>query len=295
MVQLNWHIGEDWRELALSRVLRERLGFSAQGLKALRRAEGSVLLDGQPVPLYRCPAGAERLTVCLPEDPPSSVQPVEGALEALYEDEHLVVVNKAPGMAVHPGPGHHGDTLGNRLAWHYASRGERHLFRPVNRLDRNTSGLVCVAKHAYAAEQLGRAMEQGQFQKTYLALCEGVPAQLQGVVDAPIGRREGSVLARQVRPDGKRAVTRYRALGGRRGRTLLQLWPETGRTHQIRDHMAWLGHPLTGDFLYGREAPEVIGRTALHACALSFPHPITGQRLLFRAPLLADMARLLQT
>lgn len=135
---------------------------------------------------------------------------------------------------------------------------------------------------------------RASFKKPIWPSVRGCRRSSRGWWTPPSGGGEGSVLARQVRPDGKRAVTRYRALGGRRGRTLLQLWPETGRTHQIRVHMAWLGHPLTGDFLYGREAPEVIGRTALHACALSFPHPITGQRLLFRAPLPADMARLLQ-
>ncbi len=292
MTELNFPIEDGWRDMPLSRILRGPLGFSALGRRALREAGGGLLLDGCPVPPYALPAGAAVLTVRLPEDPPSPIPPAAGPLNVLYEDEHLLVVDKPAGMAVHPGPGHHGDTLGNRLAWHYARRGENHLFRPVNRLDRGTSGLMCVAKHGYAAQQLGRALEQGRFRKEYLAICQGVPDPLAGRVEAPIGRREGSVLERQVRPDGKRAVTNYRALSGRGGRCLLRVRPETGRTHQIRVHMAWLGHPLTGDFLYGAEALEVIGRTALHAETVAFVHPVTSRPLAFRSPLPEDMARL---
>lgn len=293
MLELNYRVNETWRGQQLSRILRKELGFSALRLKSLRSAQDSVLLDGHTVPLYLRPAQGQLLTVRLPEDPPSPVEPVEGQLHLLYEDPHLVVVDKPSGMATHPGPGHHGDTLGNLLTWHYQHQGEHHLFRPVTRLDRSTSGLVCVAKHAHAAERLGRALEAGRFRKVYLAVCEGIPERLRGTVDAPIGRREGSVLAREVRPDGKRAVTHYEALGGYRGRCLLRITPETGRTHQIRVHMAWLGHPLTGDFLYGTEVPELIPRAALHAYTLEFEHPITGQRLAFQAPLPEDMERLM--
>lgn len=294
MTELNYRVMEPWQDQQISQILKRQLGFSALRLKSLRAVPGSVLLDGDSVPLYLRPVQGQILTVRLPEDPPSPVEPVAGPLHLVYEDEHLVIIDKAPGMAVHPGPGHREDTLGNLLTWHYESRGEHHLFRPVNRLDRSTSGLVCVAKHAYAAEMLGRALALGLFHKVYLAICEGVPEKLSGTVDAPIGRREGSVLERQVRPDGKRAVTHYEALGGCQGRSLLRVEPETGRTHQIRVHMAWLGHPLTGDFLYGTEAPQLIPRAALHACTLSFPHPITGQTLTFHAPLPEDMQRLIK-
>lgn len=294
VIRLNYRVLEPWQNQPISQILRKQLGFSALRLKSLRAAQDSVLLDGHSVPLYLRPVRGQMLTVCLPEDPPSPVEPVEGPLHLVYEDQHLVIVDKAPGMAVHPGPGHHGDTLGNLLTWHYQSQGEHHLFRPVNRLDRSTSGLVCVAKHAYAAEVMGRELKQGNFHKVYLAVCEGIPQQLNGTVDAPIGRRAGSVLEREVRPDGKQAVTHYEALGGNHGRSLLRVEPETGRTHQIRVHMAWLGHPLTGDFLYGTEAPELIPRAALHAYGLRFFHPITGQPLSFRAPLPQDMRRLLE-
>lgn len=292
MTELHYLIPPEWRTLPLNRVLRQGLGFSALGLKRVRE-RGCVRLDGLVSPLYQTPGSAERLSIVLPEDPPSEIEPVTGRLHLLYEDTHLLIVDKPAGMAVHPGPGHHGDTLGNLLMGHYAQEGEQHLFRPVNRLDRSTSGLMCVAKHAYAAERLGSLAAEGRMKKEYLAICEGLPSPLCGRIDAPIGRKDGSVLAREVRPDGKAAVTNYNLIAGFHGRSLVQLVPETGRTHQIRVHMAHIGHPLTGDFLYGTEAPALIHRAALHACSLKFRHPITGLPLSFEIGLPEDMRRLI--
>ena len=293
MTELHYKIESDWRDLPLNRLLRQKLGFSALALKRLRE-DGCVQLDGEVVPFFRIPANEIELSICLPKDPPSDIEPTAGSLHLLYEDEHLLVVDKRAGMAVHPGPGHHGDTLGNLLMWHYQCAGEHHLFRPVNRLDRSTSGLMCVAKHAYAAERLGALAEEGGMKKEYLAVCDGIPDRLSGQIDAPIGRKDGSVLAREVRLDGKRAVTHYETLSGFQGRSLIRLRPETGRTHQIRVHMAWLGHPLIGDFLYGKEDHSLIDRAALHACALKFRHPITGTTLSFQIGLPDDMARLIE-
>ena len=203
MTELHYLIPPEWRTLPLNRVLRQGLGFSALGLKSVRE-RGCVRLDGLVSPLYQTPGSAERLSIVLPEDPPSEIEPVTGRLHLLYEDTHLLIVDTPAGMAVHPGPGHHGDTLGNLLMGHYAQEGEQHLFRPVNRLDRSTSGLMCVAKHAYAAERLGSLAAEGRMKKEYLAICEGLPSPLCGRIDAPIGRNDGSVLAREVRPDGRR-------------------------------------------------------------------------------------------
>ena len=154
MTELHYRVRAPWQHQQISQILKKQLGFSALRLTSLRGAPDSVLLDGQSVPFYQCPVEGQTLTVRLPEDPPSPVEPVEGRLHLLYEDEHLVIIDKAPGMAVHPGPGHHGDTLGNLLTWHYQSRGEHHLFRPVNRLDRSTSGLSAGAPGA-ARRQAG--------------------------------------------------------------------------------------------------------------------------------------------
>lgn len=160
----------------------------------------------------------------------------------------------------------------------------------MNRLDRSTSGLMCVAKHAYAQERLKVQLHTQQFRRVYLALCDGALVPEQGVIQAPIGRMEGSVLKREVRPDGAHAVTHYRRLWSDGIRSLVQLELETGRTHQIRVHLSHLGFPLTGDFLYGTEQPELILRTALHSCYLSLQHPVTGTMLSYFAPLPQDMA-----
>ena len=172
---------------------------------------------------------------------------------------------------------------------------DRPVFRPVlNRLDRGTSGLMCVAKHAHAHELLKEQLQHPAFRRVYLAVCEGCPPAERGVVDAPIGRAEDSLLRREVRPDGAPARTRYKVLSRGERRSLVRLELETGRTHQIRLHMAHLGCPLTGDFLYGREDPRLIPRPALHSWLLSLRHPITGDGLERTAPLPPDLLRLLE-
>ncbi len=293
MTQLEYTIFEAWAGQKISFILRHQLGVSAILLRLLRQTPDSILLDGAPVPFYACPTAGQRLTVHLPDDPPSDIEPTQGELDICYEDAHIYVINKPAGLCVHPGPDHHNDTLGNYLAWLERTRGEARTFRPVNRLDRGTSGLLCVAKHSYAAERLRQSMSENLWQKSYLAVCEGVPSALSGTIDAPIGRLDGSVLMRQVREDGKPARTRYQVLSGYQHHTLVQLWPETGRTHQIRVHMAHIGHPLVGDFLYGTEQPDLITHTALHAYELSFPHPITGKMCSFSAPMPQDMQALI--
>jgi 23S rRNA pseudouridine1911/1915/1917 synthase len=293
MTQLEYTIFEAWAGQKISFILRRQLGVSAILLRLLRQTPASILLDGAPVSFYTCPTAGQRLTVRLPNDPPSDIVPTQGELDICYEDAHIYVINKPAGLCVHPGPDHHNDTLGNYLAWLERTRGEARTFRPVNRLDRGTSGLLCVAKHGYAAERLRQSMRENLWHKSYLAVCEGVPSTLSGTIDAPIGRLDGSVLMRQVQEDGKPARTRYQVLSGYQHHTLVQLWPETGRTHQIRVHMAHIGHPLVGDFLYGTEQPDLITHTALHAYELSFPHPITGKMCSFTTPMPQDMQALI--
>ncbi len=274
----------------VSTLLRRGLGCSGSLIKQVKF--GGLTLSGRPVILTDRARAGEILRVQLPEDPPSDILPVARPLEILWEDAHLLVVNKPAGVSVHPGPDHHEDTLGNYLTAHYEARQEHHLFRPVNRLDRGTSGLMVVAKHSYAQERLRQQLHTGHFCRRYLALCDGCPKPPKGSIALPIGRLAGSVLKRTVREDGAPAVTHYEVLQVCGPRTLVHLELETGRTHQIRVHMAHLGCPLTGDFLYGREQPDVIGRTALHSAELELRHPVTGEQLVFRSPLPEDMAGL---
>jgi 23S rRNA pseudouridine1911/1915/1917 synthase len=217
----------------------------------------------------------------------------EGKLDIVYEDEDLAVVNKAPGVLVHPSHGHFDDTIGNFLMGHWRQADSAAGFHPVHRLDKGTSGLLVVAKHAHGQEQMKAQLHTGGFRRVYLAVCDGVPEPAVGVIDQPIGMADGSKGMRCVREDGKPARTRYRTLRSHGARSLVELELDTGRTHQIRVHMAFLGCPLTGDFLYGTEAPEVISRPALHSAHLELTHPITGEALTFDAPLPEDMKKIL--
>ena len=163
----------------------------------------------------------------------------------------------------------------------------------MQRLDRGTSGLMVVAKHPHAQERLKRQLHTPDFRRVYLAVCDGVPEPPEGVIDAPLGRAPGSLIARRVDPAGQEAVTRYRVLRAGQGRALVELELDTGRTHQIRVHMAHIGHPLTGDFLYGTEAHSLISRPALHSAKLSLLHPVTGEPMAWEQPLPEDMKRLI--
>ena len=274
-------------------LLRGTLGLSGTAVKRAKRLEDGLLLDGVRVTVGDRVEAGQVLSVAVGDTEGSgAIVPAPGPLDIVYQDRDVLVLNKAPGVAVHPGPGHYSDTIGNFLMDYYRKQGISADFHPVHRLDRGTSGLLLVALHGHAQEVLKEQLHTSAFRRVYLAVCEGTPEPPSGVIDAPIGRLEGSVLARTVRPDGQRAVTHYRTLRTGHGRALVRLELETGRTHQIRVHMAHIGHPLTGDFLYGTEDPALIPRPALHGAELSFVHPITGASLSFAAPLPGDMAAL---
>ena len=180
----------------------------------------------------------------------------------------------------------------SKMKEYYKKAGIAADVHPVQRLDKGTSGLLVVAKHPHAQEQLKGQLHTPAFRRIYLAVCEGIPRPPEGCIDAPIGRVPGSLMARQVDPAGQPASTRYRVLRTGQGRALVELELDTGRTHQIRVHMAHIGHPLTGDFLYGTEDHSLISRPALHSARLSLRHPVTGEPMAWEQPLPEDMARL---
>ncbi len=275
-------------------LLKRHMGLSGTVVRRVKWLEDGILADGVRVHTDYRPEAGQVLSVRLSNPVRNSgILPTPGPLDIVYEDIDLIVLNKAPGVSVHPGPGHFSDTIGNFLVNYYEKMGQEADFHPVHRLDRGTSGLLVSAKHPHAQEVLKNRFHTEEFRRVYLAVCQGVPNPPAGVVDAPLGPMPGSLMEQMVRPDGKPAHTRYETLETRNGRTLLRLELDTGRTHQIRVHMAHIGHPLTGDFLYGREEPGVIARPALHAAELSFRHPITGNTLEFAVPLPEDMTRLL--
>ena len=275
-------------------LLRKDLGLSGTVVKRIKWLPDGILLDGERVfTSHRVEPGQVLSVLVADPEVRSGIPPVDGPLDIVYEDGDLLVLNKAPGVSVHPGPGHWDDTVGNFLMAYYHRTGVQADFHPVHRLDKGTSGLLVVAKHPHAQEGLKRQLHTARFRRTYLAVCVGRPEPESGTIDAPIGPVEGSLMARMVRPDGLSARTRYQVLESHNGRSLVRLELDTGRTHQIRVHLAHLGHPLVGDFLYGEEDPSLITRPALHSSELDLEHPITKQQLHFAVPLPPDIANLL--
>ena len=274
-------------------LLKRHMGLSGTVVRRIKWLDDGILVDGVRVNTRFCPEAGQVLSARLSDPQRSSgIVPAPGPLDIVYEDEDLIVLNKAPGVPVHPGPGHFDDTLGNFLVNYYEKTGQEADFHPVHRLDRGTTGLIVAAKHPHAQEALKHQLHTENFRRLYLAVCEGLPDPIHGTIDAPLGPRPGSLVEQMARPDGKPARTRYGVLRHWGARSLVSLELETGRTHQIRVHMAHIGHPLTGDFLYGAEDQNLIGRPALHSGYLSFLHPLTGEKLQFSVPLPDDMARL---
>lgn len=293
MPSLRLAVTEEQAGRTVLSLLRGELGLSSSLVKRLKRTDGGLLLNGAPVHTDARPVRGDILEADLSAaERPAGVEPVDMALDILFEDQHLLVLNKPAPLAVIPSSLSPGEpTLAGGVV-RYLGPGAS--FHPVNRLDRGTTGLMAVAKTGYIHDRLRRQLHSGSFARTYLAVCVGEPAPPEGSITLPIGRAPGSAVKRRVSPDGRPAVTLYRVLERRGGLCLLELRPQTGRTHQLRVHMAAVGCPLAGDWLYGTEDRALIPRPALHAGGLLLRHPVTGDLLNFTAPLPADMKRLLE-
>ena len=266
------------------------LGLTRSRLRQLI-AGGQVTVNGGEVkPAHRVRAG-DRIVVSVPAPRPSSVVAQDIPLAVIYQDADLVVIDKPAGLSVHPGPGHPDRTLVNGLlALCPDIQGIGGEIRPgiVHRLDKDTSGLLMVAKTQDAHVRLSRQIKDRSVKKEYLALVEGRPSPEAGTVDVPIGRDPRRRTRMAVTPGGRESRTGYRLLEQAGTCSLLELQLHTGRTHQARVHMAWLGHPLLGDAVYGRRSP-LLSRHFLHAHGLAFRHPATGEPLEFRSPLPSDL------
>lgn len=218
------------------------------------------------------------------------IVPASLPLNILYEDEDILVLNKPADMPVHPSIGNYTNTLANAAAFYFQERGEFCPFRCINRLDRDTSGALVLAKNALSAAILSAQMRNREIRRTYLAVVRGVTPP-SGTISAPIGRVSDSVIQRQVDPeDGETAVTHYERLAVRNDHSLLEIHLETGRTHQIRVHMGYIGHPLPADYLYC-PVYDHFKRQPLHSYQLNFRHPLSGKDLCFTAPVPHDMTR----
>ena len=279
------------------RTVRELLSVHFAVSSSLRRRlfcrDGAILLNGKAVFLSTKAAAGDVLAVDISdEEGTSSVVPVDFPLTVLWEDDHLLAVDKPAGITVHGAALTEETVTVAGAAAHYLGSTAVHV---VNRLDRGTSGVMLIAKNSYMHARCMELLHTADFSRGYVAVCEGVPSPETGIIDAPIGRDDTSLLRRCVRADGQRAVTEYEVLSVRTGRALVHLLPRTGRTHQLRVHMAHMGHPLVGDWLYGTEDKDLIGRPALHSYKLRFTHPLTGEVVEVTAPLPQDMMQLMET
>lgn len=293
MARLTLTITEAQSGRTVRSLLKGELSLSSACVGRLKRTETGLTVNGSRVFANAVLRAGDLLAVDLDAaERPTEIRPIPMPLDIRFEDEHLLLLNKGAPLAVIPSSfAPEEATLANGLA-HYL--GERFSFHPVNRLDRGTTGLMAVAKNGYIHDRLRRSLHSGDFLRRYLAICVGVPQPSSGSIDLPIGRAPGSAIQRRVDPGGQSAHTDYRLLDTAGGLSLVELTPATGRTHQLRVHMAAIGCPLAGDWLYGAEDRALISRPALHASFLSLRHPVTGERMTFTAPLPADMKRLLE-
>ena len=273
----------------LSSFLREEMRLSA-GLMNRLKWKDLILVNGVPQHTDYAVQPGDVITACL-EEPEPQYDAEEGKLTVLYEDDHFLAVEKPAGILIHPSHCQNSGTLANLVVGYYRKNGQKSAFHPITRLDRDTFGIVLLAKNSHAHALMTALQEKGAIRKTYHALVFGGPEQDAGVIDAPIVRKPLPSLLREVRADGKPSTTEFTVLERLENCTLLALRPVTGRTHQLRVHCAYRGFPILGDPQYGSEASrafsEKLGLPHQLLCAksLEFVHPITGQRLLLESRL----------
>jgi len=288
--------------ILLRTILHNRLGLSRKLVSRMKLTEQGITVNGQRAYTSIHVRAGDVVEVRMEREQSDDILPQEMELDILFEDDDLLILNKPAGMIVHPTHGHYTNTLANGVVHYWRERGESFRFRPIHRLDQETSGVLAVAKNAYVHQQISEQMIARDIDKSYLALVCGEMKQEQGTIDGPINRDPDMPHVRIVTPDGYPAVTHYAVERRLNGATLVRIALETGRTHQIRVHMKHIGHPLLGDKMYGTAVStllserlrSVLDRQALHAAMLSFVHPGTRERVQFAAPLPFDMQQAIE-
>lgn len=291
-------IDNNYEGMLIREVLKKELLYSVNLIKKLKFSPDGIRVNGEWVTVRYQLRHGDVLSLAV-EDKEEDVSPYiipssELSLEVIYEDEFVTAVNKPYNMPSHPSHGHRLDTVANALAYRYRDR--VYVFRPVNRLDRDTSGCMLTANTRDASYKMYLAMTGGRISKTYLAVLDGNLPDDEGRIESYMHRRDDSIIIREETspdtPDAKEAVTEYRVIARTEKNSVVLASPITGRTHQLRVQFAGIGHPITGDTLYGTESP-FIARHALHSLKTSFPHPETGEQITVTAPIPPDMRVLL--
>ena len=291
---IDYIIDEDSAGLRVEQFLR-RKRYSGQNLSEIKRMPKSILVNGVHYYMRQELSTGDHLQVRICETQNSEkIPPTKLPLDIIYEDEDLLVLNKPAGMPIHPSLNNYTNSIANALAYYFQSQGKPFIFRCCNRLDRDTSGLTIVSKHLVSGSILSDMTKYREVHQEYLAIARGSVTPSEGTIQAPLGRKEGTIIERTVDWEhGEDAVTHYKVVKEANGHSLVSLRLETGRTHQIRIHMKYLGYPLIGDYLYNPDM-EYMTRQALHSHHMEFTHPITGEHMSFTAPLPEDMARVMQ-
>jgi 23S rRNA pseudouridine1911/1915/1917 synthase len=296
--RLRYVLGEHEEGMTLRAVVRNKMQVSRRFAKKLKSFEDGITVNGRRLYMDTKLKAGDVVEVLLPEETSQTIEPQPMAIDVRYEDDYLLAVNKPAGLVVHPTIGHYRNTLANGVMHYWREKGESHRFHPVHRLDEQTSGVVLIAKHAHVHRLMSEQLQRHEVEKVYTAFVHGVIRERRGTITAPIDRDPAHPQLRIVTDDGYPAVTTYEVMRAYAAASKVKIWLGTGRTHQIRVHMQWIGHPLIGDPMYGDERWNdepyrgVIGRQALHAERLSFVHPMTGERIAIEAPMPDDMRTL---
>ncbi|MDF2520510.1 MAG: RluA family pseudouridine synthase [Clostridia bacterium] len=286
-----YNIEKQHEGITIRGYLKDKLQYSRRSIIALKKNCG-VRLNGNISHMNMHLKENDVLEVELQDTESENILPEKMELDIVFEDESLIVLNKKADMPVHPTRRHLTGTLANGLAYKWQAEAEARKIRPINRLDKDTSGLVVFAKNAHIQHLLSFNVGKEEFRKEYIAIVHGQMEESEGTIDQPIAREEEWAMRRVVREDGYRSVTHFKTLAVYDDYSIVSLVLETGRTHQIRVHMSYIGHPLLGDILYGGET-DLIGRQALHARKITMLHPITKKWHTFEAPVPEDMQKLL--
>lgn len=285
MRKLSYIVGDEYDGKDVISFLRNEAKCSSKLIKLLKRVDGGITLDGEHVRVVDKLRAGGVLELNMP-DVTGKETPVDIPIDIIYEDDDILVLNKPPFMPVHPSRNHRDDTLANAVAFHLMQKGKSTAMRAVNRLDRDTSGLVLICLNSYCAARLAKNVE-----KEYFAIVDGVYSG-SSTIDMPIRRVGESIIKREVGEGGERAVTHWTCEKNMDGLSLLRIRLETGRTHQIRVHFSSLGTPVLGDTLYS-DGDKRINRQALHCGTMRFIHPVTGERLQLEAPFPQDMMNII--
>lgn len=286
-----YYIEEQYEGMKLRDYLRDKHKYSRRSITALKNS-GEVMLNGSICHMNACLKKNDLLELIFEDSESENILPEQMDLDIIFEDESIIVINKKPGIVVHPTRKHVMGTLANGIAYLWLGQGTPKKIRPINRLDKDTSGLVIFAKNAHIQHLFSFYVGKEEFKKEYTAIVHGAMKEQEGTIDRPIARETEKSMKRVVREDGDRAITHFKTVALYPEYSVVNVTLETGRTHQIRVHMSHIGHPLLGDSLYGGDT-ALIERQALHARKITLLHPISKEWYSFEAPIPDDMERLI--